>query len=386
MTMETKATTRQWLEGVGLLAGAIIGAGVFALPFVFSFSGAGVGMLLLALAACLYIFVHLLYGDLLLRTPGEHRFVGLAERYLSPFMGRVTFLMAVVEMLLVLVAYLVLSLSFLAIIFGSGAALIKLISFWALGSLAVFLSSRRIAGLETCITLGMLLIIAALFAAGIVPFFRSSLGTLVALPADPGALMIPLAPILFALSGRVAIPALIRFFRETNAPPRAARSAIIAGTAVSAIVYALFVFGVLGLSPTVTQDAVTGLITAIPSWLLLLVGILGTFSLFSSYMLVGLDVKDTLRYDLRFPRLLAFFTVVAVPLLLYALGVQQFLPLISFIGGIFLGLEGIVIGWMWLRMQRRAGDAPVLLKMPHAITFAALFLVFGAALVYEIIK
>ena len=382
-----KSDFRRFAEGVGLLAGAIIGAGVFALPAAFARAGIVGGALFLFLACLAYTLVHLMYGDLVLRTPGEHRFVGYAARYLGPVAGRFTILMAVVEMLLVLVAYLVLSLSFMGLVFGPGNELGRLIVFWAIGSFIIFLSTRRIAALETIITACIVLIIFTIFGAGLFPALRHGLATHPIVPANFDALLFPLPLILFALSGRVAIPALIKFLREGgNDVARLTRNVVMGGTVLSAALYTLFVIGILGLSPAVSDDAVAGLIGFVSPVLLFLVGLLGLASLLSSYMLVGLDVKDTLRYDLRFPRLLAFFAVVAVPIFLYALGFQQFLTLVSFIGGIFLGLEGILITVIWIRAHRALGGDPLLLRRPHLVTFAALFLVFGAALLYEIVK
>ena len=104
---------RDFLLPTGLLAGTIIGAGVFALPYTFKTAGLSVGFFYLALAAAMYCLIHLFYADMIVRTPGEHRFVGYAKIYL----GRPAFwqaiAMSVLEMVLVMTIYLLLSVSFL---------------------------------------------------------------------------------------------------------------------------------------------------------------------------------------------------------------------------------------------------------------------------------
>src|SRR3989344_7888976 len=101
---------------ISLLSGTIIGAGLFALPFVFKTAGLSAGFFYLATAAFAYVLIHLLYADLVIRTEGEHRFVGYAKIYL----GRAAFLpaalMTIVQMLVVLAIYVILSKSFSGLI------------------------------------------------------------------------------------------------------------------------------------------------------------------------------------------------------------------------------------------------------------------------------
>ena len=70
---------RRFLLPTGLLAGAIIGAGVFALPYLFLQSGFAVGGAALVFGTSAAVLIHLLYADLMIRTSGEHRFVGYAR-------------------------------------------------------------------------------------------------------------------------------------------------------------------------------------------------------------------------------------------------------------------------------------------------------------------
>lgn len=375
---------RNFLLPTGLLAGTVIGAGVFALPYLFAKAGFAVGFASLALGAAAYAVVHLLYADLILRTPGEHRFVGFARMHL----GRVGFFfsiaMAVLEMVFVLTIYLILSVSF-ANLLVSGPDLLKLLVFWALGSAAIFLSLRRLALSELLVTLGMVAIIGVMFFLGVGEIAHTKTFELF---TGRASLFLVLGPALFALSGRVAIPSVVNYFREHEVTHgrRAIRRAVIAGSIVPAIVYGLFVVGVLGISPTVTEDAVSGLAGGAHPFFIFLVGILGLISLWSSYIVVGLDVSSILRYDLKFSRITRFAAVILGPLLLYFSGFQSFITLVSFVGGIFLGFEGILIVTMWLKARRYEPFRPPLLKKVHGFFLLLTVLVFAGALVYEIIR
>lgn len=347
---------RERLIPIGWLAGTIIGAGMFSLPFVFDAAGLPLGFVALAFGTMVFVATHLLYADIILITPGEHRFVGFASRYLGRFASSLALLMSVPQMLLVLTIYLVLAPRFGELItpgFGS----LTLYGFWLLGSALIFFELRTLATLEFFMTGAIAAIVVFLFLFS-VPYLSTMPPRL--LSPHWSLFFLPFAPILFALSGRVAIPSLIRYVRRVSGASIVAslRSTIALGTILPAICYGLFVLGVLALAPRVSDDAVTGLLGTVPLPLLFALGFLGLASLLSSYIVVGLDVSNILEYDLHVPRFLRQSIVVGIPIALYVLGLQQFIALVSFTGGVFLSLEGIFIALMWLRLpasERREG-------------------------------
>jgi amino acid permease len=355
----------KFLLAVGTLAGTIIGAGIFALPYIFKAAGLASGFFYLALAAAAYIAVYLMYAEIILKNAGDHRFVGYVRMYLGKGLSGLAVLMTIVEMILVLTIYLILSQSFGNLITAYGSGLDKMIIFWLLGSAAIFVGLRRIAWLEFLITAGLIAIILFIFVLGLPKLSFS--------PEAPWInfknFFLPLAPVLFALSGRVAIPAVVRLSGDF-------KKAIVAGLLISAVVYAVFVVSVLAISPTVSPDAVSGLAGYAPAGILAIIGIFGILSLISSYITIGFDVYKSLELDLLWPDWLKFLAVVLGPLTLYFLGLQNFLGLISFTGGIFLALEGILIIWMWLRAAQKKLSLPIILLLS----------IFIVALVYEMVK
>ncbi len=375
---------RDFLLPTGLLAGTIIGAGVFALPYLFERAGILTGLFYLALGALIYTLVHLFYADVILRTPGEHRFVGYAEIYLGRKFKWLAILMAVLEMILVMTIYLILSLSFANLI-APGNGIYKLLVFWILGSLAIFLSVRRLTLVEFLISWGMIAIILLIFILGLPKFNQVSAPDFYPRSAN---ILLPLSAVLFSLGGRVAIPSLVKYFKLPGIGHNYGliKKSVIWGTVIPAVTYALFVFGILGLSGVVSEDSVTGLIGQVPNWLLAVIGILGILSLWSSYIVVGLDVSNTLLYDLKLNKFVRIAAVVFAPLILYFLSSQNFIALVSFTGGIFLALEGIFIIVMWVYANRLSEKPPLLVKKINpAVTVVAL-LIFAIALTYEILK
>ena len=57
---------------ISVLSGTIIGAGVFALPYVFARTGFWLGLVYLAVFGLVYFFVHLMYAELLRKYGGRH--------------------------------------------------------------------------------------------------------------------------------------------------------------------------------------------------------------------------------------------------------------------------------------------------------------------------
>ena len=158
------------------------------------------------------------------------------------------------------------------------------------------------------------------------------------------------------------------------------------GTIAPAVVYAVFVLGVLLLSGAVSEDAISGIAGALPRWALLVIGALGVISLWSSYIVIGMDVKDILSYDFRAPKIVSALLVVIAPMALFMAGFQSFLALVGVAGGVFLALEGIFIVAMWKRAASLTSAPSLFFKKMPAAALYCLAAVFTLGMIYEIIK
>lgn len=370
---------RNYFLPASLLAGFIIGAGVFSLPYVFNSGGLINGFIFLGIATVLYVFIHLLYADLILRTPGSHEFVGYAKIYLGRFAELAAILIALVEVLAVLTIYLILSASFSDLLFP-GAHLIKIIGFWLIASASVFMGVRRAAGFEFAVILGIVALMILIFGYG-APRFG---GLEFSLAGDIKGLLLSFSPLLFALGGRVAITSTVRYFPESAERPKYVKAAVTTGTILPAVLYGMFVLGVIALSPVVTEDAVTGLQSSLPVGVMGLIGVLGLIALWSSYVPAGISIRNVMKFDLGLPSFIQAAIVVGMPLAIYLGGFRGFLALVKLVGGILLALEGIFIVLMWVRANRRT--SPVLFREIHPISLVSCFLVLATAFGYEIMN
>lgn len=346
---------------ISLMTGAIIGAGMFALPYVFHQVGLGLSLFVLIILTAVVTIIHLLYADIIVQTSGDYNFISYTKKYLGPVASKVAFFMSIVEMLIVLVIYLTLSGKFAATLIQSYGSLypsslfisVAVLFFWFAASIAIFWDLKEMSLIQFLITASMIIIVGFVLGFGIFnsgseklfsEFSRYKLSNL----------LILIGPILFALSGRVVIVEVVKYF----SPKRSLleiRKAVIWGTVIPAIVYGSFVLSVLALSNSVSLDAISGLTDVLPPLLVMAFSALGLLAIWTSYIAVGFDINNILKVDLKLSNLKSGLIVVVLPALLYFSGLDDFIFLISLVGGLFLALESIFIVKMWRKLNPLAG-------------------------------
>lgn len=328
-----------------LLSGTIIGAGMFSLPFVVRTVGLGVGSLYLLAFAGLYVAIHRMYAGLLETRADGAQFTDLAEAYLPRRAAPVAGWLILIELILVLAVYIILAPSFIEL-FLPGAGILGAAVFWAIGSVAMYLRTSWLGWAEAAGVAAILAIAFAVLAAGgLRPLAMPVIDLL-----SPSAALLPFGPLLFAFAGRPAIGKVIELARAARAggAPFPVGRVIAWGTAFPALVYAAFVYGVLRLAPGAGPDAVTSIAHVAP-WLPATLAVLGLITLWTSYVVISVNVKELLEREFRWGKALAAGIAVAAPLALYLIGLREFLPAVSFAGGVLLAIEGIFIVFMWRR-------------------------------------
>lgn len=363
--------SRHFILAVGLLAGTIIGAGIFSLPYLFRLLGYLPGLIYLGGFALIYHIIHLMYGKILLaNNEKEHQFFFLANKYLSPFWARVASGAILGELLLALTVYLILAPVFGALVGGWGEP-VWFFGFWILGSFFIFAKVDWMSLAEILGLLGILAIVAVVFSVGAGLPSQMSWGE----ELNLGVIFLPFGPLLFSFAGRPALHEVIKEYRaaERKARPFSLSRAVGWGTAIPAFIYLIFVWAILKLNPQITPEALNGLDFLSPR-LLALLGVMGLITLWTSYFVLGANVKEILKIDLRWSRFLAGLTVLLLPPLFYLAGLRGFLTAIGLTGGLFLALEGIFVVRMW---QKAFPDSPWR-RASHA-----LYLIFAAAILYQ---
>jgi len=360
-----------------LLSAMIIGAGMFALPFVFSKTGLAAGLFYLLFFGVVFSVVHLLYADIIFRTGSERfRFVSYAKIYLGREGFWVSVFTTAVGLLLTMTIYVVLSASFFGLIFPALGDFNAVLIFWLVSSIFIFSRIERLANSEFLVTAAILAIIVFIFFFG---FFKGGV-EIGYFELNPFYFFLPFGPVLFSLAGRPAISSIVDYFDRNNIPAISARKVILAGTLVPALAYFIFAAGILKISPIVTEDAVSGIAAYLPSYILAVIGLLGLFSLWSSYTVISREVEGIFELDFHVRHSTAVLGVILIPIVLYFFDFHNFLFLVTIAGGIFLVLESILVVLMWLN-ARKNGVNGLGLRIPPFVLYGIILVFLGGMIV-----
>ena len=140
------------------------------------------------------------------------------------------------------------------------------------------------------------------------------------------------------------------------------------------LVYLFFIYLILGITGgQTTESALVGLKDFFGDGIIGLALLFGIVTTFTSFIALGLTLKKIFWYDLKIEKNIAGAITCFLPLLLFLIGIKQFIPVISFVGGVMLGIDGILI----LLMYRKVN--------PRNILALFLFLVLFGGIIYEII-
>ena len=142
------------------------------------------------------------------------------------------------------------------------------------------------------------------------------------------------------------------------------------------LVYLFFIYLILGITGNqTTESALSGLKNFLGPAIFNIGLLFGLLTTFTSFITVGLTLKKTFWYDLKVPKLAAWSLTCFLPLVLFLIGIKNFIPVISFVGGVMLGIDGILILLMYRKIKT------------GKLCFLAgpLILIFALGIIYEII-
>jgi len=361
-----------WLA-VFSLVGTTIGAGIFSLPYVFLKSGFIIGFLELIVLVAAVLVVQLIIGEIALRTEGKKRLIGYAEEYL----GRKWKLFVTISTLLggigVLLVYIILAGRFLSFLI-SQSTIASSLAFFAFWFLLILAKPKMFGKTELIFSFSVISIITLIssFNIGYINFNNFK-----GLNVDN--LLLPYGVILFAISGFYVIPEMEDIMGTEK---RKLKKAIIYGTLIPAAVYLFFIFIVLGVSGSLTSpDAISGLADALNSRIILLLGsFLGLLAVSGASLSYGIYIKETLWYDFKINKWLAWFLTGAAPLALFMLGARNLVAVIGIVGALFFAFQAIVV-LLIHKKSKLSGKPDYEIKLPNFVYYIiGLAAIFGALL------
>lgn len=371
----------QMLCAVAVLIGTIVGAGAFGLPFVMAQAGWSLGLFYLIILTGVVILIHLVYGEIVLRTGQDHRLVGYAAKYLGPRAKIFTTLVAFVEYYGSLLAYIILGGEFLRIIFSrflGGSPDAWVLVFFILAAAAVGSGLKFVSGSELLMTLALV---------GAVGLLAIKSWPLVDAQNFVGInwsnWLLPYGVILFALSGSVAVPEMRQILKGQE---KKLKNAILLGTLISAIIYLFFAWAVVGVSGAQTsEDAILGLVPYLGRWVVQIGAIFGVLAVFTSFIVLGLNLKNTYKRDYGLGNGWSFLLTCAVPVIAYWLGIKSFILVIGFVGAVAAGLDGIITVLIYLKARQQGERRPEYSLGGAKILGGFLILIFSLGLITTLI-
>lgn len=356
-----------------VFCGGMIGVGFLSLPYVATKSGIWATIIYFFVVCVLMIALNLAFVKISLKTPDFKRFPGFAKHYLGNWGQFVASVCIIFGTVGVLLAYIIVGGEFLTNIFEpvfGGSNFIYTFLYFAAGSAIVYFGIKTIARVETVVLAGLVLCLIFIFFKN---FGHINLGNVLAAGSDLSLknLFLPFGPLVFSLWGVALIPEVEEMLIGKK---KLLKKIIFSSVLGAAVFYFLFVVLIVGITgSSTTESALTGLRNFLgngSSSAALLAGVLATFTAFIAH---GIVLKKTLMFDLGIKHWQAFVMTCFTPMILFLSGFKSFIAIVSFIGGVMLGIEGILI----LLMYKKIGGEKFIIY--------PLLLIFILGIAYEII-
>lgn len=337
----------RFIYALSILVGTIIGVGLFGLPYVASKSGFFVLVFYFIFIGFIAIFIHLFYGEVAAKTPGLHRLPGYAEKYLGLGAKRLAFINQLLGLYGALLAYLIVGGEFLANLFGGHSYLyLYTFIFFALGAFLIWRDEKSIGPMELILLVVFFIIIVVLLAIGSLSIKFDHLLTF-----EPKNFFVPYGVVIFSIWGASMMPEVKEILKGNL---KQLRKVIICSIAICLLIYFLFSLLVVGVTgEATTKEAIIGLKGTLGKNIIVMGFILGIIATFTSFITLGLTVKKIYLFDYHLPKFPAWFLACFVPVLLFIIGLKDFINVISLTGAIMLGIEGILIFLIYLKFKKK---------------------------------
>jgi tyrosine-specific transport protein len=375
--------TKNFIIAISTLIGTIVGVGMFGLPYVASRVGLVPMAINMVLVGSVVILLHLMYGEIVLRTNGKHRLVGYAQIYfgsIGKFFATIIFFFT---LYLALLAYLLVGSEFLREFFSGWIDLSN--GGWAVviavfGYLMIFKGIKTSGYFEVLMTLVLLSLIL-----GITVYGADKINTSNFISFSGNIdWFLPYGVILFSLAGGSAIPEIRSIFSGSSA--KLLKKTIIFGTIIPAVIYLIFSATVLGISgPNTSREAVSGLLPFLGGDFVKYGAMVGFLAVITSFFTVGLAIKNSFIFDFGLSKITALILTVLVPLSLYFFGFSDFIKIFSVAGAILGGCEALLLLAIWSKARRKGRRVPEYSVNLERIFVFILSAAFLAGIVYEFI-
>ena len=356
---------------VATLPRSIIGVGFLSLPYITSKVGLWPMLFYVVALTILVTFIHVIFGRICVATPDFKRWPGFVGFYFGENAKKVMSVVMVLGSFGVLLVYLIIGGTFLTTIFSpifGGGQLLYFTLYFILASALVFFGIKIVSKFEFWALVFLLVSMAIIFAKG---FGQIQVRNIFVPTGQLSNLFLPYGAIIFSLWGTGLIPETEEMVAGNK---KSLKKIIIISTIIPAIIYMLFIVLILGITGSqTTPSALIGLKNFLGQGMFLVALFIGVITTFTAFITQGVLLKETCMYDVGMKELPSWVLTCFVPLALLLLGFNSFIVLISFLGGVFGGVSGILI----LLMYKKIGGKKIIIY--------PLSVIFILGIVYELV-
>lgn len=366
-------------EATFMITGMTIGAGILGIPYVVAQVGLGAGLAYILVLGLTMLYLNLVIGEIAVRTKEELQLPGFAGKYLGRWAKGLMSVIIILSGYGALLAYVVGEGQILTALLG-GNAIFWSVVFWSVGSVLVWRGLHTVKTVEKILSLAVMVIIV-----GLSLYLLPQIKTANLFYQNWASLFLPYGVILFALH---ATPAVVEAHALLPGSQRHFRRAVILGTLIPVALYLLFALAVVGVSGLGTTAVATiGLGEKFGSGILFCANLFALFSMGTGFFGFGVALKQTFMWDYKLSQWAAEFLVISVPLVLFLWGLRNFIEILDIVGGLFIGIEAILMILIFLR-ARRYGDLSAARYRFRLfwIFLVPVLVIFSCASVYSVIK
>jgi len=346
---------KKFFLALAVLIGTIVGAGIFGIPYVISKSGVLSGLFYFLFLGIAVLILHLVFGEIILRTEEKSRLSGYAQKYLGKNGKLIATISMVIGITGTLLAYIIIGGNFLKIIFSPFSNLSSFrfgIIFWLILVYFVIRGIKIIAPIEIFTNSAFFIIIFIVFSF-LLPKLSFQNFDLINLKN----FFLPYGIIMFSLTGFAAMPEIADILK-TPEERKSFKKVIIVSSIACIILYLFFSLAVVGVSGKITsEDALSGLVPFLGQKIITLGALFGLITIADSFLIVCLYFRNSLVYDYHLSKITASSVASFLPLILF-LKFQNFTLIIGIVGTILGTIEGIITLLIFIKAKKLGNRIP----------------------------
>ncbi len=344
---------KYYIYPIATLSGSIIGVGFLSLPYLATRVGTWQMLIYFVVLAAFITAIHVMFSKISLATPDFKRWPGFVGYYFGPTAKRLILIPIMGGTFGILLVYLIVGSTFLSAllvpIFGGTSLLYAVVYFLAAASL-IFFGVKIISRFEFWALVLLAACLFLIFGEGF-SYLQFSNLFISNFKFQISNFLLPYGAIMFSLWGTGLIPEVEEMMRGHK---QNFTRVIVLGTLVPALLYLAFTILILAISGANTSEsALIGLDAFLGPGVVSIALFIGVLTTFTAFITQGLLLKKIFTYDVGMGEFPAWALTCFIPFILYLFGVNSFIPLISFIGGVLLSIDGVLILLMYQKIGGR---------------------------------